>query len=75
MKPNKSEMKAKKNIKKWTEPLKYVLLVAAFGFIFTIATHTSTQDPVQESNQVTFTIEHQLEAMFTTAKENREVSL
>ncbi len=33
-------MKAKKNIRKWTEPLVYVVLVAAFGFITTVVNHT-----------------------------------
>ncbi len=75
MKPNKQEMKAGKNIRKWTEPLTYVVLVAAFGFLTTIVTHARSDDAVQENDLVSFTIENDLEAMFSTVKENKEVSL
>lgn len=75
MKPNKSEMKAAKNIKKWTEPLTYVVLVAAFGFLSTMVTHARSEDAVKENDLVSFTIENELEAMFSMVKENREVSL
>jgi hypothetical protein len=74
-KPNKQEMKARKNIKKLTEPLTYVVLVAAFGFLNTVVTHSKSEDPVQENDLVTFTIENELEAMFYPVKENKEVSL
>ncbi len=75
MKPNKQEMKAGKNIKKWTEPLTYVVLVAAFGFLSTMVTHARSEDPVQENDLVSFTIENDFEAMFSSVKENKEVSL
>jgi hypothetical protein len=75
MKPNKLEMKARKNIKKWTEPLTYVVLVAAFGFITTMVTHASSDNAVQDKDLVSFTIENDLEAMFSEVKENKEVSL
>ena len=68
-------MKAGKKIKKWTEPLTYVVLVAAFGFLSTMVTHARSEDPVQENDLVSFTIENDLEAMFSTVKENKEVSL
>jgi len=74
-KPNKLEMKAGKNIKKWTEPLTYVVLVAAFGFITTIVTHTRSEKPVQDKDMVSYTIENDLEAVFNTVKESKEVSL
>ena len=75
MKPNKSEMIAGKSIKKWTEPLTYVVLVAAFGFLSTVVTHARSEDPVQDKDLVSFTMENELEAMFLTVKENKEVSL
>mgnify|MGYP006910743427 CR=1 FL=1 len=75
MKPNKLEMKAGKNIKKWTEPLTYVVLVAAFGFLSTMVTHARSEDPVQDNDLVSFTIENDLEAMFSTVQKNKEVSL
>jgi hypothetical protein len=68
-------MKAGKNRKKWTEPLTYVVLVAAFGFLSTMVTHARSEDPVQDRDLVTFTIENELEALFSQVKENREVSL
>ena len=68
-------MKARKYIKKWIEPLTYVVLVAAFGFLTTVVTHAKSEDPVQENDLVSFTIEDELEAMFYPVKENKEVSL
>jgi len=68
-------MRAGKSIKKWTEPLTYVVLVAAFGFLSTVVTHARSEDPVQDKDLVSFTIESELEAMFQSVKENKEVSL
>ena len=68
-------MKAWKNKKKWTEPLTYVVLVAAFGFLSTMVTHAGSEDPVQDKDLVSFTIENELEAMFSAGKDNKEVSL
>ena len=68
-------MKAGKKIKKWTEPLVYVVLVAAFGFLSTVVTHARSEDPVQEKDMVSFTLENDLEALFNQVKENKEVSL
>lgn len=75
MKPNELEMKAGKKIKKWTEPLTYVVLVAAFGFLSTMVTPERSEDPVQDKDLVSFTIEDELEAMFSAVKDNKEVSL
>jgi hypothetical protein len=68
-------MSAGKKIKKWTEPLTYVVLVAAFGFLSTMVTHAGSEDPVQDKDLVSFTIENELEAMFSAVKDNKEVSL
>ncbi len=69
-------MKARKYIKKWTEPLTYVVLVAAFGFITTVVTQTSSEKQVKDNDLVSFTIENDLEAMFNMVKEeSKEVSL
>jgi hypothetical protein len=75
MKPNESEMKAGKNMKKWTEPLTYVVLVAAFGFLSTEVTHSRSEDPVQDKDLVSYTMENELDAMINMVKENKEVSL
>jgi len=55
-------MKTKMNIKKWTEPLIYVILVAAFGFLTTVVTHTRSEKPVEENDLVSFTIENEMAA-------------
>jgi hypothetical protein len=69
-------MKTRRNIKRWTEPSIYVVLVAAFGFITTVVTHTRSEGPVKENDLVSFTVENDLEAMFTIVKEeSKEVSL
>jgi len=75
MKPDKLEMKARKNIKKWTEPLTYAVLVAAFGFLSTMVTHARSEEPIQDTDLVSFTIENDIEAMFGLVKDNGEVSL
>jgi hypothetical protein len=68
-------MKAGKKIKNCTELLTYVVLVAAFGFLSTMVTHSRSEDPVQDKDMVSFTIENELEAMFNRVKDNKEVSL
>ena len=68
-------MKTGKNKKKWIEPLTYVVLVAAFGFLSTMVTPAVSEDPVQDKDLVSFTIENELEAMFSAVKDNKEVSL
>lgn len=68
-------MKAGKNIKKWTEPLTYVVLVAAFGFLSTMVTQTRTEEPIQDKDLVSFTIENDIEAMLGIVKNSKEVSL
>lgn len=68
-------MIAGKSIKKWTEPLTYVVLVAAFGFLSTVVTHARSEDPVQDKDLVSFTMENEFEAMMNMAKENKEGSL
>ena len=66
VKPNKQKMKVGRNIKKWTEPLTYVVLVAAFGFLTTFVTHERSEDPVQDKDLVSFTIENELETLFSS---------
>ena len=75
MKPNRSQMKARKSIKKWTEPLIYAVLVAAFGLLFSIDTHTGNEDPVEKKDMVSFSSENGSVAILSTVKENKEISL
>ena len=58
------EMKAKKKIRKWIEPLVYVVLVAAFGFITTVVNHTGRGDQLRDAEFVSLTLENELEALF-----------
>jgi hypothetical protein len=73
--PKKQKMKVKNSIRKWTEPLTYVVLVAAFGFITTVVTHARSESPVQEKDMVSLTLENELEAMLNAVKDSKEVSL
>lgn len=57
------EMK-KKNIRKWTEPLVYIVLVASFGFITTIVNHSRDEQPVINTELVSQSLETQFEALF-----------
>ncbi len=78
LEPNKQqakpEMKTRKRIRKWTEPLVYIVLVSAFGFITSVVNHSSGQEEqLRESEFVTLTLEYELEALI--AQEETGVSL
>ena len=57
------EMKSK-SIRKWTEPLVYIVLVASFGFITTIVNHTRDVQPVFDTELVSQNLENEFEALF-----------
>ncbi|MFC2081364.1 hypothetical protein ACFLR8_04060 [Bacteroidota bacterium] len=57
-------MKTKNKIKKWTEPLVYVVLVAAFGFITTVVNHTGREQQLNDTEFVSLTLESELEALY-----------
>jgi hypothetical protein len=68
-------MKVRKSIRKWTEPLVYTLLVAAFGLVTSLVTPAKNENPVRENkNVVSYTIEDELESL-TLATESKEISL
>ena len=54
----------KKNIRKWTEPLVYIVLVASFGFITTIVNHTRDVQPIIDTELVSQNLENEFEALF-----------
>jgi len=65
-----------KNIKKLGEPLVYITLVAAFGFITSIVNHSQGQEPVSDAQLMSFSIEQQLDAMLTgKTAVSKEISL
>ena len=66
-------MKTKKNISRFTEPLVYFVLVAAFGFITTVVNHSGKEEQIREAEFVTLTMESELEALL--AQEETGVSL
>ena len=68
-------MRARNRIKKWTEPLSYIVLVAAFGFLTSVVTHARSEEPVQQNDMTSFTLENDQEAVFVMVSENKEVSL
>ena len=57
-------MKIRENIKKLTEPLVYVVLVAGFGFITTVVNHTNREEQLREAEFVSLTIENELETLY-----------
>jgi hypothetical protein len=68
-------MKARKSIRKWTEPLIYVLLVAAFGLVTTLVSPAGNERPVKENKDVvSYTLEDELENI-SLVTESKEISL
>ena len=51
-------MKTRK-IRKLTEPLVYIALVAAFGFVTTVVNHTRSTQPLTDTELVSYTLEEQ----------------
>jgi hypothetical protein len=68
-------MRARNRLKKWTEPLSYIVLVAAFGFLTSVVTHARSEEPVQQNDMTSHTLENDQEALFLMVSENKEVSL
>ena len=63
-------------LKKLTEPMVYILLVAAFGFITTFVNHNRTPQLLNDSGLVSFTLEQQMDALLNDQHETyKEVSL
>ena len=58
------KMKTKKNIHRLAEPLVYIVLVAAFGFITTVVNHSQQENQVTDTELVSLTFEDELEALF-----------
>ena len=57
-------MKTGKNIRRITEPVVYVVLVAAFGFITTVVNHNSDQQQLRDTELVSFTLENEIEDLY-----------
>ena len=65
-----------KNIKKLGEPLGYIILVSAFGFITSVVNHSQASEPVSDTQLMSFSIEHQIDAMLTgKTAVSKEISL
>ena len=58
-----------RSIRNLIEPLVYIVLVAAFGFITTVVNHTRSYTPVTDSELVHQTMESQLNAMLTNDRQ------
>ena len=68
-------MKMKK-IKKLAEPLLYIVLVAAFGFITSVVNHSQGTEQVSDSKLMSFSLEQQMNALLTGNIElTKEISL
>ena len=73
MNERKWKMKTRKNIKRFTEPLVYFVLVAAFGFITTVVNHSGKEEQIKDAEFVSLSMESELEALL--CQEERGVSL
>jgi hypothetical protein len=58
-------MKTTNKIKRFTEPLVYLILVAAFGFITTVVNHSGREEQLRDAEFVSLTIESELEALLS----------
>ena len=67
------EMKTKNNIRRFTEPLVYIVLVAAFGFITTVVNHSGKEEQLRDAEFVSLSIESEIEALLN--QEETGVSL
>lgn len=68
-------MKAQ-TLRKITEPLLYIVLVAAFGFLTAVINHSRNAGPVPETEFVAPTFEQQMAAMIQSEQEElKKVSL
>ena len=63
----------KKEIKRIAEPVVYLVLVASFGFIATLANHSKVETQIQDPELVSLTLEYQIESVFD--KEETWISL
>ncbi len=66
-------MKTKNNIRRFTEPLVYIVLVAAFGFITTVVNHSGKEEQLRDAEFVSLSIESEIEALLN--QEETGVSL
>ena len=56
-------MKMKINIRKWTEPVVYIVVVAAFGFVTSVVNHSGQEEQLRDAEFVSLTLEHEIEAL------------
>jgi hypothetical protein len=68
----KLEMKTKNKIRRITEPMVYVVLVAAFGFITTFANHIGRDEQLRDAELASITLENEIQQLF--AQEETGVS-
>lgn len=66
-------MKTKNNIRRFTEPLVYIVLVAAFGFITTVVNHSGKEEQLRDAEFVSLSMESELEELLS--QEETGVSL
>ena len=56
-------MKMKINIRNWTEPVVYIVVVAAFGFVTSVVNHSGIEEQLWDAEFVSLTLEHDIEAL------------
>ena len=58
-----------RSIRTLIEPLVYIAFVAAFGFITTVVNHTSSAQPVTDTEIVSYTVEDQPQELLSSKSE------
>ena len=64
-----------KILKKLSEPLAYIVLVAAFGFLASMVNHSRNSGPDTDAKLMSYSLEQQLSEMLTGKSDTREISL
>ena len=57
-------MKTKNNLRRFTEPMIYIILVAAFGFITTVVNHSGKEKQLRDAGFVSLTLENQIAELY-----------
>jgi len=64
-----------KTIRKITEPLAYIVLIAAFGFLTSVVNHSRSSQSDSDANLMSYSMEKQLTDMLAAVPKAKEISL
>ena len=64
-----------KTIRKITEPLAYIVLIAAFGFLTSVVNHSQSSQSDTDAAMISYSMEQQLNETLAAEPKAREISL